>query len=80
MTIGRFVLYLALMLHLGQSEGFSPQKLGTLKADRILFLGNSLTLHGPKAEIGWAGNWGMWARFNERKEDARIPIDFLWPR
>ena len=26
---------------------------------RILFLGNSITLHGPKADIGWAGNWGM---------------------
>ena len=26
---------------------------------RVLFLGNSVTLHGPKAEIGWTGNWGM---------------------
>lgn len=26
---------------------------------RILFLGNSITLHGPKEDIGWAGNWGM---------------------
>jgi hypothetical protein len=26
---------------------------------RILFLGNSITLHGPKADIGWSGNWGM---------------------
>ncbi len=26
---------------------------------RILFLGNSITLHGPKADIGWTGNWGM---------------------
>jgi hypothetical protein len=26
---------------------------------RILFLGNSITLHGPKADIGWDGNWGM---------------------
>jgi len=26
---------------------------------RILFLGNSITLHGPKEDIGWTGNWGM---------------------
>jgi alpha-galactosidase len=29
------------------------------KAERILILGNSITLHGPKPEIGWTGNWGM---------------------
>lgn len=26
---------------------------------RVLFLGNSITLHGPKPDIGWNGNWGM---------------------
>lgn len=26
---------------------------------RVLFLGNSITLHGPAPEIGWTGNWGM---------------------
>ena len=26
---------------------------------RVLFLGNSITLHGPKADIGWLGDWGM---------------------
>jgi alpha-galactosidase len=28
-------------------------------SDRILFLGNSITLHGPSPKIGWEGNWGM---------------------
>lgn len=26
---------------------------------KVLFLGNSITKHGPKAEIGWSGDWGM---------------------
>ncbi len=33
---------------------------------RILFLGNSITLHGPKADIGWTGNWGMAASSEDR--------------
>ena len=26
---------------------------------RVLFLGNSITLHEIKPEIGWCNNWGM---------------------
>lgn len=33
---------------------------------RVLFLGNSITLHGPKADIGWTGNWGMAASAEDR--------------
>ena len=33
---------------------------------RILFVGNSITLHGPKADIGWDGNWGMAASCQKR--------------
>jgi len=29
------------------------------EVQKILFLGNSITLHGPKKDIGWTGNWGM---------------------
>ena len=33
---------------------------------RILFLGNSITLHGPSKEIGWLGNWGMAASSEDK--------------
>ena len=32
---------------------------------RVLFVGNSITKHGPSAEIGWHGNWGMAASLEE---------------
>jgi hypothetical protein len=59
-------LCLALMVPLVPTEAFGQQKFGTLKADRILFVGNSLTLHGPKPVIGWTGNWGMAASAQDR--------------
>ena len=39
----------------------APQnlKLKNLPVGKILFLGNSITIHGPKPEIGWNGDWGM---------------------
>lgn len=33
--------------------------IGHTKIQKVLFLGNSITLHGPLESIGWSGNWGM---------------------
>ena len=29
------------------------------EVQKILFLGNSITLHGPSKKVDWSGNWGM---------------------
>ncbi len=38
---------------------FSTTASAQARPQRILFVGNSLTSHGPKADIDWHGNWGM---------------------
>jgi len=46
----------------------------TVAAAMILFLGNSITLHGPSAEVGWPNNWGMAASAKE-KDYAHVFLD-----
>jgi alpha-galactosidase len=37
-----------------------------VKPRRVLFIGNSITKHGPKADIDWHGNWGMAATAEDK--------------
>lgn len=33
---------------------------------KVLFLGNSITLHGPSKKVDWSGNWGMAASAQDK--------------
>ena len=56
-----------------------PSMLGTMKADRILFLGNSITLHGVHVPYGWLNYCGMAASMPE-KDYAHVLVAALEAR
>ena len=45
---------------------FSATASAQAKPQKILFVGNSITKHGPKADIDWHGNWGMAATAEDK--------------
>ncbi len=49
------------------------------KAKRVLFIGNSITLHERKPEIGWNNNWGM-AASAEEKDYVHVVLKNLQER
>jgi len=46
---------------------------------KVLFVGNSITLHGPRKSVGWSGNWGM-AASEEAKDYVHLTVDGLRER
>ena len=59
-----------LTLREGLRGGFLPGRPGTERRSRafrrVLFSGNSITRHGPNAQIGWTNDWGMAASCPEK--------------
>lgn len=49
-----------------------PSVAQEVAAERLLFIGNSITLHGPAPKIGWTGNWGMAATEAEKDYVHRV--------
>lgn len=48
------------------SQSRSELKIGKLRINKLLILGNSVALHGPAPQIGWTGNWGMAASSRDK--------------
>lgn len=69
-NFGRIGLSLAFAFVVGFSAGTAgeddPATARPAEIRRILFLGNSITRHGPKPDIEWHGDWGMAATSAER--------------
>jgi lysophospholipase L1-like esterase len=69
-------LWLLVCLALSWFECFvsslNAQEIDLSKVERVAFIGNSITLHGPKADIDWHGNWGMAATEAERDYVHRL--------
>ncbi len=71
MNARRFVALLALLLSFAGLGGAVERQ-----GERVLFVGNSITLHGPSAKIGWTGNWGMAASAAE-KDYVHLVVDAI---
>lgn len=60
MALGALVVMAASVASAGEEPtGKTLKRLFAAGGGKILFIGNSITLHGPKPDIGWTNNFGM---------------------
>lgn len=90
-----FSLSFSLQLFAGDAEdhgsgGMNPTESSSEEVSgqglRVLFVGNSITLHSPYVDIGWYGNWGMAASCVEKdyvhlvvgalSSARQVPVDY----
>lgn len=69
MSIRLFSLLLTLLVSTANLSQAEDGKRG-----RLLFVGNSITLHAPSTAVGWTGNWGMAASAAE-KDYVHLVVD-----
>jgi lysophospholipase L1-like esterase len=65
MTRNIFLTALSGLMFWATLPGNAHQQVDSIPS-RVLILGNSITWHGAKASVGWAGNWGMAASSAEK--------------
>jgi len=68
-----FALMILIVAHISTGTAVAVEK---ENVTRILFVGNSLTRHGPMQKIGWTNDWGM-AASAAKKDYVHLVVDAL---